>query len=770
MAININKTAQKLTPVFNPIQYDCEDDEVFSYIKYFLLLFDEDLGTSVSQTDFRKSHTNKGDYFRINFESTLQDYMTTQPPTPSLRQFKYSGKGWTRKFYGVIQTDAPDTEFIPESWTFNASLSRRDWVKFDSEGDSRSVIPNSTKGGGRFLSEFTERTVQDASEGTTAITNGVFEEEEEELDGFPFTEYNFTDYTHIGYSNNNSQGYFVPTALSTFIDQFGVLVLRLKALPTLDLDFELAEGDIIDFTLDPSSQAGGFYGTILDGEWTLKRVNQFTGLSAFGTLVDIYEIDITMDPVTVPSTGIITGGQFTEVNPGNSPVTLVQREWALHNRYYESWRLDPVGYDEDTFVTNLNRYTTNKKLTFPSYPVNLRGSMAKRYISTTFIERFGLNFLVLEMSEPHNYEAGDTIVHCPQNSSNNVPFNNYKETTVQEVLPNGDIIVDDLFSNYNSFSGQGCIWSPVKDGLVKKTRIKARATMISSSTTIFFILEARWQCGLPDKNIVSVVSGGPAFMDGKTMLVENTLRGQTPAGSMILDTRTAPQYIEGLSFAEKTELINGTFQVELCIHHQIATNDGYNPILNYNGEYNDKYYNNPVNSDVTNYQVKMEKVIDCDNIINLNDESTLNFKMKRLCTKYDKVNVTWLNNYGAYDSATFDMKDQKSREYKRETYRKTAGKWVGENYLYSNNDKELTDYLVTRDNIGIIDTDWVSEDEHNRLLEILDSPSVYMDIDGEYIPIVIEMDSVDEKTRKNDKLFIFSLEYKITYNKNSIRI
>ena len=59
---------------------------------------------------------------------------------------------------------------------------------------------------------------------------------------------------------------------------------------------------------------------------------------------------------------------------------------------------------------------------------------------------------------------------------------------------------------------------------------------------------------------------------------------------------------------------------------------------------------------------------------------------------------------------------------------------------------------------------------HNRLLEILESPVVYLQDADDFIPIVIEMDSIEEKTLKNDKIFNLSLEYRISFNKNSIRI
>jgi hypothetical protein len=227
----------------------------------------------------------------------------------------------------------------------------------------------------------------------------------------------------------------------------------------------------------------------------------------------------------------------------------------------------------------------------------------------------------------------------------------------------------------------------------------------------------------------------------------------------------------GYSTTIKNALKANTYtNATIVIHHQIASNKGYSPILGYNGTFTDEYYNNPVNSDVIQYNFELERIASSGPPVLLGSESYLTYNLDKRCSKYDLIDIMWLNNLGVYEFFTFNWKKTQSREYQRNRYRKTAGSFDGTSYNYSNLDRELTDYQITTDTTGILYSDWVSETEYNRLLGIFDSPIVYLYENDKYTPIVIENDEIEEKTLKNDKIFNISINFRVSFNEKSIRI
>lgn len=762
MAISIINKPFPFSPVFNPIEFDMEETSPWTYVDYYPQSYDENYFVSGIGT-FRKANVYNDDYFKINLESLLQDLMDVKDPLPELTTLTPSGLGWCRKYGGVVAPNSGGFIFLPNLWAFNGSLSKNDWI--DAAGATGSqFIPNETLGTGRFLSEFTDRVVQDESIGTSAVTNGQFEEQNER---FFTTEYRFTDYHNISFRNNNSSGLFDNTFLKVYDDNFNTRWLQLKVFPGA-VGAKLAVGDIINYSTDPASQVFTYYGTTLNREWTIGRVVEFSNAT-----LSLYLVEIKVED-TVPTTNAITSGALNELTDiGTS--TLVLREWAYFNKYFESSYYVPDAYEGTTPVIS-NRYQGNKKLTIPTYPTNLRKAMGKRYISTSF-KSIGVfpTLLTFIMLEEHNYEVGDEVYNLIESTdSSSTVISLYWKMIVVDVTPTEVTVLYD-FTLLNSFFTQGTLWSPTKDGLLKKVRRYIPGTLFTDLSTGKFSVEfkAKNLVGLPDQFLITLESGGPTYSIPTEMIVDNVeVTGMTTENSNIyMQTRTLVDYLPDLTAGEKTIIAGSTYPVTVCVHHNFASNAGYTPVLNYDGSFTDPYYNNPANSDYDYYEVDMEKILKANDYRLLNTaDNRLTFRRKKLCTKYDKINIMWLNSYGAYDYATFDWMKRQEREYERETYRKTSGKWVSGSYVYSKGDKELTDYHITRDTIGTINSDWVSETEYNRLLEILETPSVYMWEGTYYLPIVIEMDTIEEKTLKNDKVFNLTLSYRVTNNKNSIRI
>ena len=774
MAISFTKNPFTLTPAFNPVQFDVFESAPWSNVDYYILIWNDEY-TNLPSQQFRKANVYNTSAFRLNFESTLQDSLIVGDPVIFNTKLNYTGQGWAKLYEGRVQSDAGTPfEFIRGGWVFNGSLDRNKWIDYN-ETD---LIPNSaTSSNGRFLSEFTERSVKFTSRGTSDVFNGSLESDVVYIND---TDYLYTDYHDITYRNNNSEGQFTNDIMSVYDDDYGVRTLRLYTFPGAVADPSLAGGDIIQYTMNPASQAASYYGTSLDGQYTIKKISNF-----FNGTIGIYYVDIQVQD-SVPTTNAITTGAFNAL-PDIGNLTLVKREWTIFNRYYENGYYNHAGFEEGDVITNtLNAYPYNKKLTFPSYPDTLRKSNGKGYNSSNFEAISGVNYVQVYVTEDiSSYEIGDKIINfCQYPGSPVAGFDFNGEYTILNIQIGGGfsgenlVTFDCLFgpgNPINNFTSEGIIWNIDKDSLTKRVKRIVPAVLTFSGLGIFELTTpAENLLGVPDKFLVTIESGGPTYSLPDPMWIFDV--PAFPATSnlnMTIRTRTTLDKLRGLTLADATDIFNNApYNVNICIHHQIADNKGYTPVLSYDGSFDDPFYNNPVNSDVDTYEIDLEKIVDCDTIVSQTPINKLSFRLNKKCTKYEDIDIMWLNNYGAFDSATFDWIKRQSREYERESYRKTAGQWSGNNYVYGKSDKELTDYIITTDTVGTLNSDWIGENEYNRLLEILGSPTVYMydNVGGYYLPIVIEMETIDEKTVRNDKLFNLELTYRVTYNQKSIRI
>lgn len=768
MALSIIKNPLILSPAYNPIQFDLDETSYWEKTNYYTLVWN-DSRTILDDKQFRKSNVYNSRYFSISIETTLQDYLIHGEPLKVKTNLNYTGIGWCKSYYGAVDTETGPSELMRNSFVFNGSFDRNDWIDLT----ITELVPNaSTASNGRFLTKFDNRSVKFTSIGTTSVFNGSLESANDYLNN---TEYLYTDYHNISFRNNNSLGQFTNNFTTVVDDNYGIRTLRLFNFLGPKAQHEFVAGDVIQYTTNPSSSTEAFYGTSLNGIYTVTSVSKaFFDFAAPNGWVNY--IDIRVDD-SVPTTFDISGGTNTSA-PDNGTVTLIEREWAVYNKYYESGRYLPMSFIGDTGVNSLALYPHNKKLTFPSFPNTIRKSNGKRYFACIGVTVDGNPASKLFIREDiSNYEVGDQIInHCDGNpvTTGSIIFNS--RWTILEVgtlLGVNTITIDCDFANVNSSSVQGIVWNIQKDGLVKKTRRIVPAIMDSFFLNIAFKIKARDILGLPDRFVVTLENGGPTFSVPNDMLIEfvDYSMMTSPDAYVTIATRSNINSLPDLTTDEKNTLLAGaTFSVDICIHHQIVDNQGYVPLFGYDGSLNDPFYNSPINSDLNNYEIELEKILTCDTKQSQSPNGILKFDMNKKCTKYEDTHITWLNNYGSFDSATFDWMKKHSREYIRDTYRKTAGRKTSDSYVYSKSDKELTDYRVTTDTIGTLDSDWIKEGEYNRLLEILDSPVVYMWMGDYYLPIVIEIDDIEEKTLLNDKLFNLKLEYRITYNQKSIRI
>ena len=129
------------------------------------------------------------------------------------------------------------------------------------------------------------------------------------------------------------------------------------------------------------------------------------------------------------------------------------------------------------------------------------------------------------------------------------------------------------------------------------------------------------------------------------------------------------------------------------------------------------------------------------------------------CERYDAKTVHFRNKLGGVDSYPFTMKNRKRGNVDKQTYGKNSDVYGTEVYsaVYAGSYEESFE----------LNSDWLTDAESEWLFQIINSPQVWVEIDGELIEAIVEDNSYQFYTRRNDKLQQLQLRVKIAY-KNTI--
>ncbi len=137
---------------------------------------------------------------------------------------------------------------------------------------------------------------------------------------------------------------------------------------------------------------------------------------------------------------------------------------------------------------------------------------------------------------------------------------------------------------------------------------------------------------------------------------------------------------------------------------------------------------------------------------------------------YNGKNVVWLNKFGAYDTFTFTYNNILKSDISSKSYGKRFGSFDGTTYSLETKDTGSLTYLKTiTDKIQII-SDWLTQGEQNFLVQVYESPLVYINEGTLYENIEIENSSYQFKQSEHEELFNEIIDAKFTHTRKSINI
>mgnify|MGYP003648209921 FL=1 len=160
-------------------------------------------------------------------------------------------------------------------------------------------------------------------------------------------------------------------------------------------------------------------------------------------------------------------------------------------------------------------------------------------------------------------------------------------------------------------------------------------------------------------------------------------------------------------------------------------------------------------------------VIDQDGFI-MSATYTINLNCPTL-KGYEPIRLTWLNQWGAWDYYTFNMKSTKTISTKGSTYQQLEGSWNESVYKIDSFKGGKKAFRVNATEKIKMNTDFVSESESEWFEELINSPEVYIlegfqddtvnsALNNYVIPVRLTTSSYTKKTVANDKLMQYTFE------------
>jgi len=148
--------------------------------------------------------------------------------------------------------------------------------------------------------------------------------------------------------------------------------------------------------------------------------------------------------------------------------------------------------------------------------------------------------------------------------------------------------------------------------------------------------------------------------------------------------------------------------------------------------------------------------------------------LEKPCNDYPHVQFAWLNSEGFRDQFTFTKRNEKKINTKRNNFLKEAADYNDTRYIVDKQSRGFTTYSQS------IKEDWTAtsgymNDEEVALIEsMFKSPSVNVrfstgEYANEWIPINLVSSSYTEKSYRKDRLFQYTVNYKLANNIKSQR-
>lgn len=489
-------------------------------------------------------------------------------------------------------------------------------------------------------------------------------------------------------------------------------------------------------TLTPTDYAFTYYSsdsltnTCTDGLGYTYPCNIVTGTQIFGRN-DIFPFE-----------------QDNLVNPN----LITNKIYRYYNQVIENDTLfpDSVLRTTDGNIDLLDTDTgRSKMISTPCYPANINLSNNTGYIMDVPSK------LTIKVKDASRYNPGDALyIRFKQLTTNTVE--KLRHLNVTRVIESVDTINNIITFTYTlvdtsnwSEENFACIVFNEYESILlraKRTVIEGKFKVVThtingeSQDVLSLVIDNEYNNNLTNYSIIHLLTDD-SELKGLLDSLKFVIYGRRTSGDGTIEL-----FLRTKAEGDLATYINANLSTvfEFVVNDEIVYED-----MDFNKDYIMYTSELFVNEDITNENMYQKILSD-----------NTNFSLFEDCSKFDIVQLGYINQYGGVEYLLFNKKRVDEREITRLSMRKSLR--IGDR---TKQDEELYNYNQVVDYNGLISSGWLDEDYYNRCLELIESTKVFEVKDGYELPIVIRNTNVIERNILNDKLFNIEIEFTRTYNK-----
>lgn len=186
-----------------------------------------------------------------------------------------------------------------------------------------------------------------------------------------------------------------------------------------------------------------------------------------------------------------------------------------------------------------------------------------------------------------------------------------------------------------------------------------------------------------------------------------------------------------------------------------------NLILNANLDAGTQNQGNIIPSNTSFYNIRSFGIGSASKIVRYN--------ITEVCSKHTPVRLHFLNQYGGYDSFTFDLLNTFTSNIERKEYRQNLGGFVGSTYTYDIKDRSATIFDTQIKTIQVLNSNWITDTEAGWLEQLMTSPDIYVEVGTQLQAVNITDTSYTQKKTVNDQLFNLTVTIEKSFLKHRQR-
>jgi len=135
------------------------------------------------------------------------------------------------------------------------------------------------------------------------------------------------------------------------------------------------------------------------------------------------------------------------------------------------------------------------------------------------------------------------------------------------------------------------------------------------------------------------------------------------------------------------------------------------------------------------------------------------FTVKDEC-KYPLINCIFKNKFGVWQTIPFNKLSKKSQDFTNESYNGLISSYGS----YSLNQHEKQTFNVNGKEKVTVNTDFISEEYNALFTELMLSEFIYLEENGQVLPVNLLKNSFEKKTKLNNKLIQYSMDFEYSFN------